>query len=260
MNKFIFSDVDGCIITDDAFDVKMVKNLIQQLHQQGFHLILATAKTAHEVVHLNETLDLPGPFIVENGGGILFRTPLSINIPAKALLAIENYRLYTWRNDKPNAQRLMALCGNYCRLLSHMHATTLSKLTHLTPEQAILAKTRYFTEPIYIHELTPPQLKYLKHILHQAGLYYIQTRKFLHVTTDKHLHKGSAIKFLLTNCYNDKPFVSYAIGDGLNDFSMLRSCDYPFLVKEQSEHHEIPTVDHWSTAIHLILNQTLHVL
>ena len=220
MLNIIFSDVDGCIIGQGVTAFNQINEAINRL-SSSFLLILTTGKTAHEIIQLNHSLKLRGPFIIENGHGILFKNPLSST----------EYTLLPLGEIKPNKLILNTIAPSHS-LLTEMDDDYLASLTGISVEDVYLAKQRYFTEPIFIKHLSESDLKKLKKQLIHRKLYYIQTSRFLHVTTQC-LNKGRAIQYLLKVFFSKQEKTTYAIGDSLNDFSMFARCDHNYYIENQ---------------------------
>ena len=244
------------MLVDSKPDFNQINKLIQQLHQADFKLILATAKTAHELIALNAQLNLPGPFIVENGGGILFRQEHGVAIPKHATINIGSYRLLKRCGSKPDITQLQALCDP-ALLVTYMSDITFARITGLSLIQAALAKIRYFTELIYIKELAPSQLKSLKNALRHANIYFTQTTRFLHTCTTKYHHKGAAVNYIMSTMYNGISCQTFAIGNDVNDYSMLKTCDHAFYISPHPSKQVEKYYLNWPLAIEAILNQAL---
>lgn len=242
MHKFIFSDIDGCIINNSEPDFALINETLQNAINNDFIIVLTTAKTTHELIRLNKILNLPGPFIIENGAGILFKNNSLENSGAGEIIQIEDYKLLKLINHKPDINILKSICDKGS-ILTQMNNIEVTKITGLSDSNAILAKTRYFTEPIYIENLDKIKLKLLKSKLRKHKFYFIQTKRFLHVCTNKKNHKGYAIKFLIEKIYHYKNRETYAIGDSVNDFSMLNFCDTSFYITDDINLRAYP--DHW---------------
>lgn len=227
MQKILFSDVDGCIINEMNPDFSRIQSVISQLNDAGIVLILATAKTAHEIISLNHHLNLPGPFIIENGGGILFRHPLATIYPSHDVICIDDYYLLKSGNIKPDLALLKTL-SPISSLLTQMNR--LPPDINLSAENEKLSKIRFFTEPIYIKNLSIFELMRLKNQLRKHNIFYDASDSFLQTYTSRNNNKGAALKFVLSTIYADIKFTTFAIGDSYNDFSMLNHCDHAYYI------------------------------
>lgn len=258
MQKLIFSDVDGCLINGEHTDFVLINDYLQRVANHGFTLILASAKTASEIIKLNTQINLPGPFIIENGAGILFKD--NPQIANQEIVNLDNYYLLKLVSAKPDVQTLSAFCPK-TSLLTQMSDQNLCSITGLSLENATLAKTRFFTEPIYIQNLTDAALRLLKSRLRKAKFYFIQTNKFLHVYLHKNIHKASAIRFLQHHYYQNKLCRCSAIGDSFNDYSMLNLCHQAYFITQipaaeyPKRWHILPKINltGWQMAIEMII-------
>jgi mannosyl-3-phosphoglycerate phosphatase len=104
-----------------------------------------------------------------------------------------------------------------------------ARLCGLSPEEARLAQKREYDEPFLLDEETA-----LKKIQKTAGLSNLQVirgGRFFHLMGEN--DKGVAFR-LLTDIYrkNSERIETIALGDSLNDMSMLRAADRPVLVQK----------------------------
>ena len=231
MTKIIFSDVDGCLIGRGPRSFPQISKEIKRV-SQSFLIILTTGKTAHEIIRLNHYLDLPGPFIVENGHGILFKYPFPSIPPASEWIPLGDYAIRSLSKIKPSLSLIKSIRPSHAPLLTEMTDDNLASLTGLSNEEAYFAKQRFFSEPIFIKPLSIDELKNLKKQLLNKNLYYVQSSHFLHVTTSSS-NKGQAIKFLLQSLFFGNVHKTYAIGDSLNDFSMFAQCEKNYYISNQ---------------------------
>lgn len=234
--SIIFSDIDGCLIGEKSTCLSKIAKEVQHV-SKSFLIILTTGKTAHELIQLNHHLHLPGPFIIENGQGILFKnTPPTLPY-SRLCKALGTYALLPLGEKKPDIEILKKITLPNT-LLTEMDLQYLTTITGLSIENAVHAKKRFFTEPIFIQHLPQNELKTLKKQLLNKNLHYIQTSRFLHVTKTS-INKGRAIKFLLRSLFHDQVNKTYAIGDSLNDFSMFAQCENNYYIVNQ-EHARRP--------------------
>ena len=230
MTNIIFSDVDGCLIGSKTTCFTTITEAIKRI-SESFLVILATGKTAHEIIRLNHYLQLPGPFIVENGHGLLFKSPFLSIRPSSKWISLGDYSLFSLGEKKPDMLVLKSISPPNA-LLTEMDDDYLAFLTGISVYDAFLAKRRFFTEPIYIKELSQNALKIIKKQLINKKLYYSQSSCFLHVTK-RASNKGRAIRFLLQSLFSDQRNKTYAIGDSWNDFSMFAQCEKNYYISNQ---------------------------
>ena len=229
MINIIFSDVDGCLISQGPTCFTKITDELKRVSESCL-VILTTGKTAHEIIQLNHYLHLPGPFIVENGHGILFKAPFPSILSSK-WISLGEYGLFTLGETKPDLSMLKSISPPNV-LLTEMEDYYLASLTGMSVKDAYFAKQRFFTEPIFIKHMTQNALKILKKQLVNKKLYYSQTSRFLHVTKG-FFNKGRAIRFLLQSFFFAQVNKTYAIGDSLNDFSMFAQCEKSYYISNQ---------------------------
>lgn len=131
----IFSDLDGTLLDHETYDWSPARPSLEQLRRMGGGVVLATSKTAAEVVPLREAMGLTDwPAIVENGAGILEpgREPPTSQDYAKLRAALD---------DLPDALR-----APYTGF-GDLDAEGVAAVTGLPPEAARQAKARRFSEP-----------------------------------------------------------------------------------------------------------------
>ena len=161
MINIIFSDVDGCLIGKGPTCFAKITEKIKRA-SESFLVILTTGKTAHEIIQLNHYLHLPGPFIVENGHGLLFKCPFPSISPSYKWNPIGDYSLFSLGEIKPDLSVIKSISPPNAPLLTEMEDDYIASLTGMSVEDAYFAKQRFFTEPIFIKHLSPNVLKIFK--------------------------------------------------------------------------------------------------
>ena len=227
MTNIIFSDVDGCLIGKGLTCFNKITEAINRISESVL-LILATGKTAHEIIHLNQYLQLPGPFIVENGQGLLFKWPIPTLFHSFKWISLGDYALLSLGEKHQNLSVIKSISPPNA-LLTEMEDDYLAFLTGISVEEAYLAKQRFFTQPIFIKCLSENALKILKKQLRNKNFFYSQSSNFLHAT-QCFSSKGRAIGFLLQSLFLKEVNRTYAIGDSLNDFSMFARCEKSYYI------------------------------
>lgn len=229
--KILFSDIDGCIvIQNQPINQHGFQTAVAHLSSHEFDLILSSAKTAHEIILLNQKLNLAGPFIVENGAGLLFKKqPPKTFLLSNEIFITSDYYLIPLEQESINIQFLDKYHLQE-RLITQMSIKSISNKLNLSSEESECAKKRFFSEALYIKDLHPEKIKEIKKIIQEQGYPILQTHSFLHIQSSIHHHKGAAIHYLLQTLYGDKKTQTYAIGDSFNDFSMLNTCNHAYFI------------------------------
>jgi mannosyl-3-phosphoglycerate phosphatase len=231
----IFTDLDGTLL-DNKYSFRKALPAIRRVRELDIPLVLCSSKTFAEIEVINEKLHNKAPFITENGGGIF--------IPLRYGLKTGNESIVEGRNDIYRVIRLGAkyedLRSVICTLkqegfringFGDMTAGEISRLTGLGIRQAALAKKRDFDEP-FIYNDVPAKLPLMKRRITMMGFRYTEGELF-HVMGNS--DKGRAVR-LLTGLFKKKygNIVTIGIGDSPNDVEMLRSVEYPVLVKKST--------------------------
>jgi len=227
--KVIFADLDGTFL-DDNYGCQETAPIVSQLSASGCAVVFCSSKTRTEIEFYRQTANLNEPFIVENGAAIF--------IP-------KNYFPFNYACTKTARYNAIRLGASYVFLrekfgqIKQKTAATIvgfGDMTHqevardagLTLELAKLAKQREFDEPFRIVE---GNRKAVFKAIKREGLHCTVGGRYFHLTgkTDK----GKAVA-VLKSLYNQmfSKIVTYGIGDGPNDISMLKVVDKPFFIKK----------------------------
>jgi mannosyl-3-phosphoglycerate phosphatase len=104
-----------------------------------------------------------------------------------------------------------------------------ARLCGLSPEEARLAKKREYDEPFLLDEESA--IKKIQKMASLSNLQVTRGGRFFHLMGEN--DKGEALR-LLTDIYREKAehIETIALGDSLNDLSMLRAADHPVLVQK----------------------------
>jgi mannosyl-3-phosphoglycerate phosphatase len=117
-----------------------------------------------------------------------------------------------------------------------MSPEEVSNLTGLNISDAKRAKKREFDEPFVFKGTRIEELKMIK-MIHDMGFEYTQG-EYYHLMGRS--DKGRAVRILkdlFRNEYGD--IITIALGDGLNDLSMLKEADYPVLIKKPDGSYDL---------------------
>jgi mannosyl-3-phosphoglycerate phosphatase len=239
----IFSDLDGTLLDHFTYQSTAAKQTLQQLKSADIPVILNTSKTFAELEIINSDLQLNAPFIVENGAATYI--PMhTLKTQPEDTVAVGNYWVKSF--CLPRLYWLTLLSEhtsefNKCyRGFSTISASTLSRITGLSLDEAKRAKQRQYGEPILWLGDEPTKSKFIDHLI-DLGANVVQGGRFIHV--GGHCDKGQALIWL-TEQYRenfDSPSImTIALGDGENDVSMLEAAD--IAVQIRSPVHDFPTL------------------
>ncbi len=205
----VFSDLDGTLLDHRTYSWRAANAALTRMRFEGVGLILATSKTASEVVSLREEIGFADyPAIVENGGGIL---------PASGTA------LPTESSYKKLRDILSRLPSGFVGF-GDMTFQQVSELSGLKPEIAVKARDRAFSEPgIW----TGPSTGLSEFITSakDAGLLVQQGGRFLTLSFGG--TKADRVEELIKTL---SPDTTIALGDAPNDIEMLMRTDYGVIV------------------------------
>ncbi len=212
----VFSDLDGTLLDHETYSWHAAKPAIDSLKNHGHSLILASSKTAAEIITIRADIGFEHcPAIVENGGGIL---PANTDSSESDKTHGE---LMARLNSLPQTMR------DCFRGFSHMSLEEIVACTGLTETQAHDAAKRQFTEPGLFNgteseqELFIAELNKLDVSARMGGrfltLSFGQNKSILMEEIASHISKGAH-------------YLSLALGDAPNDLEMLCAADRGFLI------------------------------
>ena len=71
-DMIIFTDLDGSLLNHEDYSFREALPALARIRRSAIPLIFVTSKTRGEVEILQQEMCIREPFIVENGGGIIF--------------------------------------------------------------------------------------------------------------------------------------------------------------------------------------------
>ncbi len=240
-NIIIFTDLDGSLLDHNNYSFQQAVPLLQKLKQNDIPLIINSSKTELEIIKLHEQLQLDTPCIIENGAAVIFSAAAAdkyLSINTNKLMRIEDNYIKTFASKRS----FIIKTANQLKQKYHFKYTgfddltlqQLSDLTLLNLEDAYAAKQRSFSEPV-VWQDDQQQLKIFKKKLASHNIETQAGGRFIHLGS--HCSKGQAMQWLL-NHWKFTPNVNkivIAIGDSMNDISMLNEADYALVVKNNAE-------------------------
>lgn len=244
----VFSDLDGTLLDHYSYSHAAAAATLQQLAARAIPLIPCSSKTAAEILQLRQELNNTHPFIAENGAAVYiprdyFRRPPAGSPPAGAVLPgfiCQNFsppRAH-WLDLLTEAkQRFGSSCFTH---FDEMGIDGIAAATGLSPQQAQLANTRQFSEPILWQGDAAKRQAFIEFLQDRNGV-LLQGGRFLHLSG--HCDKGSALRWLSAQ-YRRQPGSSalqtIAAGDSGNDCAMLEAADWALCVRSPA--HPPPAV------------------
>ncbi len=228
----IFTDLDGTLLDHHTYSFKPALPALKALKERHIPLIICTSKTRAEIEKWRQELQNDHPFISENGGAIFipkgyFSHKFCFEREKNNYLVIELGTPYSHLREI--LSRIRDSLGLALKGFGDLSDEEVARLCGLSTEEARLAKKREYDEPFLLDEEN-----LLKKIQKAAGLSNFQVTRggrFFHLMGEN--DKGVAFR-LLTDIYrkNSEHIETIALGDSLNDQSMLRAADHPVLVQK----------------------------
>ncbi|WP_170755765.1 HAD-IIB family hydrolase [Ruegeria lacuscaerulensis] len=204
----VFSDLDGTLLDHNNYSWSAAKPGLKRLAEIGTGVVLASSKTAQEIIPLRDDMgqaDMPA--IVENGAGILW--------PGDADEGEDDY---------PRLRALLKKLPQGFVGFGDMTIDEVAQKTGLSSQQANLARQRKFSEP----GVWTGSDVYLAEFLEAArahGLYARKGGRFLTFSFGQ--TKADAMREVVRHLH---PVRTIALGDAPNDIEMIQAADQGVVV------------------------------
>lgn len=202
----VFTDLDGTLLDHDTYSFAPARPALDRLSALKAPVILASSKTAAEMIDLRAKMDLTTfPAIVENGAGVL---PAQTDaLPDGSAYDALRVALDTLPDDMRSA----------FRGFGDMTHEEISDVTGLPPEAARKAATRAFSEPGLWTGTDAQRAAFIK-ALAKHGITARMGGRFL--TLGHGATKADQMRAIADH-YGNPP--SIALGDAPNDIEMLNA-------------------------------------
>ncbi|MAM60765.1 HAD-IIB family hydrolase [Maritimibacter sp. UBA3975] len=209
----VFSDLDGTLLDHASYDWSPARPAMRRLLAIGGGCVLATSKTAAEVIPLRAAMGLEAwPAIVENGAGV-------IAPGAKAQGAGDDYlRLRDALDALPDALRA-SFTG-----FGDLDAQGVAEVTGLSFDAATQAKRRLFSEPGTWSGSDADREEFIG-ALARAGVQARMGGRFLTLSFGR--TKADAMAEVTNRL---APLRTMALGDAPNDAEMIASADIGVII------------------------------
>jgi mannosyl-3-phosphoglycerate phosphatase family protein len=241
-NIIVFTDLDGSLLDHNHYGFEEARPLLSFLNDLHIPLIINSSKTFEEITQLQRLMDLQTPFIVENGAAIIFPSPLNeeeLQLNKEALQHKDNQLIKAF--GKPRAE-LLCITNQIKQQhqfkyngFSDMTVSQIASLTQLSSTEAQAANERDFSEPIQWLD-TQSRLSKFNQLLEPHQLQLQAGGRFYHISGQ--YNKGAAMQWLVDhwNFRRDRAKTIIALGDSMNDVSMLNRSDYAIVIKNKGRH------------------------
>lgn len=209
----VFSDLDGTLLDHDTYGWDAARPALQALAEMGAGVVLASSKTAPELVALRAAMGLADwPAIVENGAGLL--------APRATVV----------QGAQPYADLRLALDGLPQDLrkafvgFGDLDAKGIADITGLPRADAALAGQRAFSEPGLWHGDPALKQDFLS-ALRDQGITAREGGRFLTLSFGQ--TKADQMANIIASL---RPRHTVALGDAPNDVEMLEAADHGVII------------------------------
>lgn len=226
----VVSDLDGCLLDDETQSYEAARPALAALARARCPLVLCSAKTRAEMNLITRSIGLTDPFIVENGGALVFPAG-SFEGELPGAQEREGCRVLPFG---PERQALIDALGEIAaeagvrvRGFAAMTGPELEQFTGLAGETALLALRREHDEPFLLEDES--RLEAFAQAACRRGLKVSHGGRFYHLTGRS--DKGVAFQMLMALYQRaGRHFSSAGLGDAATDLPLLRAVDRPILV------------------------------
>lgn len=215
----VFTDLDGSFLDHATYLPGPAAPALAALTQRGILVVFCSAKTWAEQSHIQASLGLEAPVIVENGAAVVHPDG------SRLVLGLPH------RQVTEGLVEAAAAVGVGVRSYDDMDLEEISTITGLTPEEAERARSRDYTVTFLLTEGGDEGTARLEEEMGRRHLRLTRGARFL---SAQGLHdKGAAVRRLVAQLADgvSPPPPTYGIGDFLNDAEMLAAVDLPMLVQ-----------------------------
>lgn len=263
----VITDLDGCLLDSETYAYDAARPALAALARAGHQLVLCSGKTRAEMGLLVRLLGLAHPFIVENGGAIVF-PPGSFDGDVPGARELEGQRILEL--GSPRRALIAALreiageAGAPVRGFADMNSVELIELTGLSGPAAQLALEREYDEPFLVED--DASLARLSRAAEARGLQLSHGGRFHHLMGGS--DKGLAVRTLLAlHSRAGRDLRSAGLGDAETDLPLLRAVERPIVVPRRdgsidpalashlpgAEHAPAPGPSGWNAAVLALL-------
>ena len=237
----IFTDLDGTLLDYYTYRSNAAAPALKALAERKIPLIIVTSKTASEVWPILGELGHREPFVVENGGAVIFPSHALPFPVARAQPVRQGWQKIVLGERRARLVRALKrasrLAGVRVRGFSQMSAAEISRLTGLSRAQSMRALKREYDEPFVIRDGDSKSWSRLRAQIRRGGLRATRGSRFFHIHGRN--DKGAAVRLLISLFRRAVPqagaksgsrILTVGLGDGANDISLLRAVDVAIVV------------------------------
>ena len=210
--RAVLTDLDGTLLELDGSLCPEGAQALRALRERGVAVLPVTSKTAAEVRHLLDRLDLRGPGGFENGAGVIDRD--GVTTMTAAAVPVEELRAVAYTLRRETAAPL--------RTLEELSDLELSSLVGMWGDDLARVRQRQATLPLVVDEHWDDALRGAA----PSRVQLVRGNRFLHLQ-GRHA-KADVAGELLAEAPGEGVVV--ACGDSPNDLELLRAGDLVVVV------------------------------
>ena len=246
----VFTDLDGTLLDHATYSYAPAQPTLDRLRRFQIPLVLASSKTASEMVALRSALGFQNcPIICENGAGLLEAgvAPSTDDAPYREIRA---------------ALSLLPTELQHFEGFGDMDLARLIAVTGLTAQDAQNAALRQFSEP-GLWSGDDVSLDRFLRVLRSKGLHARRGGRFLTIS-----HGATKAQQMARSVAMLDKRITIALGDAPNDAEMLAAADYAIILPNdrgapvsvpsgprQIVEADAPGPDGWNQALGALLTQ-----
>ncbi|MFH0997795.1 MAG: HAD hydrolase family protein [Pseudomonadota bacterium] len=265
MNILVFTSLDDALLDHDSYSYDAAKAGLEHIRRQQIPMIFTTSKTRVEIERLQADMQILEPFIAESGAAVFFPDDY------------RNFKIDAGFHTPPyTVIHLGATCSEIRRFVysvkerfgikgfGNLRPDEIEFLTGLSPEHALLARQREFTEPFLIEDKT--KIDEMALLAASRGFKITSGERFFNLAGIRQ-DKGCAVR-LCAQIFarnTDGSLMTIGLGDSADDISMLKCVDIPILLPRidgSFEHIDLnnliranhPSSRGWSDTLLSVLN------
>ncbi len=213
----VFTDLDGTLLDAATYAYEAARDALAALAGRDIPLVLCTSKTRAEVEPLARRLAPGAPFVVENGGAILWPERDGYREEPRGIPRAELVAAFG---------TIVRATGAAARGFADLTADHVARVTGLDRASAERALLRRYDEPFLASDADAAAVAAAAA---RRGLVVTRGSRFYHLSGPG--GKGDAVATVLATWANPRGRrASVALGDALNDQAMLERAERPIIV------------------------------
>jgi mannosyl-3-phosphoglycerate phosphatase len=239
--RVVLSDLDGTLLDHATYDWEPARETLADLDRRGIPVVLASSKTRAEIELWRERLGNRAPFVCENGGALY--VPIGATpAPVEGAEIVDCYERIVfgvpYERLRSALRDLATEAGVELFGFGDGPAARIAAATGLAGDDLAAALRREFDEPFETAGPLPPAAwDALERGARTRGLALTHGGRFAHLTGKN--SKGRAARALL-RAYRagGARAHSLGVGDGRNDFELLRVAERAAIVARPDGTHD----------------------